>query len=138
MSEKKTKQATVATLPSYMKGFDASKVKKASEVEILPTISVDENGLEYSKVVKVLSEPREITLPVEKQKFSDVAFPMTIEYLGVKCQIYCTNALRFNIGVIDEKLGVDESIVGHRIRIWKEMGTTAFGEQSMYKATLID
>jgi len=126
------------TLPDYMKGFDASKVKKASEVEILPTISVNKNGLEFAKVVKVLSEPVEITLPKEKQKFGDKAYPMNVEYLGVRCQIYCTNALRFNIGVIDMKLGNDESIIGHSIRIWKEIGTTAFGEQSMYKASLVE
>ena len=124
-------------LPSYMKGFDASKVLKASEVEILPTISVDENGLEHAIVVEVLSEPREVKLPVGKQKFGEFAYPMTVAYLGVMAQIYCTNSLRFNVGVIDMKLGSDDSIIGHTIRIWKEIGTTSYGEQSMYKASLV-
>ena len=140
MVDAKKPDQVINTLPDYMEGFDASKVKKASEVEILPTISVDENGLEYAIEVKVLSRPHKIKLPKLKQKFGEVAFPMNVEYLNVNCQIYCTQALRFNIGVIDLKLyNIDnnDSIVGHSIRIWKELGTTEFGEQSMYKASLI-
>ena len=137
MVDKKQTDQDQKALPSYMEGFDASKVKKASEVEILPTISVSQEGLEYAKVIKVLSEPRKIELPAGKQKFGKYAYPMEIEFNGIKAQIYCTGALRFNVGVIDEKLG-SESVVGHTIRVWKEIGQTAFGEQLMYKASLVE
>ena len=138
MSEKTPKQV-IPVIPSYMKGFDATKIQNALEVDILPTISVDKIGLEFSIDVEVLSVPREITLPKAKQQFGKFAYPMEVKYSGQRCQIYCTNALRHSIGILDMKLTSQKlTIIGCVVKIWKAMTMTEFGMKPLYQVSLIN
>ena len=135
MSEKKTDQV----IPSYMKGFDATKIANAMKVEILPSISVDKVGLEYSIDVEVISVPREIELPKAKQQYGKLAYPMEVRFSGQKCQIYCTNALRHSFGILDMKLTAqNKSIIGRVVKIWKAMTMTDFGMKPLYQISLVD
>jgi len=135
MSEKKKDQV----IPSYMKGFDATKIANAMKVEILPTISVDKVGLEYSIDVEVISIPREIELPKAKQQYGKLAYPMEVRFSGQKCQIYCTNALRHSFGILDMKLTAqNKSIIGRVVKIWKAMTMTDFGMKPLYQISLVD
>jgi hypothetical protein len=115
--------------------FNAESLKTALEIEVLPIISVDDVGLEFAKSMKILSEPKQIKLPVDKQKFSKVAYVMEVEYLNERCQIYLTNAFRFNLALIKEKYN---DIIGLTIKVWKEISDTEFGKQKMYRLSVIE
>lgn len=126
-------------IPSYMKGFDATKIANAVKVDILPTISVENVGLEFSIDVEVLGVPREIELPLAKRQYGKYAYPMDVRYSGQKCQIYCTNALRHSFGILDMKLTANnQSIINRVVKIWKAMTMTDFGLKPLYQISLVE
>jgi hypothetical protein len=130
MSEKKEG----IRIPEYMKKFDAEKIEKSAQFESLPTISVSKVGLEHAIDVVLLKEPNTFELPKAKQIHSTEATTIEVDYLGNKCQIYCTEGLLFNLGMTEVKHG--KSLIGSFLRLWKEMVKTKHGVKPMYQVSL--
>ncbi|MEJ2248181.1 MAG: hypothetical protein P8Y70_01485 [Candidatus Lokiarchaeota archaeon] len=119
----------------WFSDFNDASLQNALKYDILPSIKVDEVGLENAIKVVVLSEPHKIELPKEKANFSKYAYPFEVKYESEKVQIYCTNALRFNLALIKKKYG---KLIGLNLRIWKELSDTEYGTKPMYRASVID
>ena len=122
MSEKKTEQPKK---PAWLKEFTPESIKKSAELVIHPKLTIDGLGLEHSKNVVILSEPYLVEIPKEKAITKDTKIWMIdLEYERVRHQFICqSGSFRFQLGVLQEKLGLDDfdDLIGFKIKLWKQI-----------------
>jgi len=118
MVAKKTDQENEASDNSgWLDDIDIEKVKKSSEIEILPKFEVLVNEM---KTCTILS------LPVNT-KFQDGNWYFTMEvlYNGVKHQLVAqAKSLRYSLAVLGTKLGGIDKLLDRTVVISKSKGGT--------------
>lgn len=130
---------------SWLKDFKPEAIKKASEVDIKPKLTIDGIGIEYAKICTILTLPKKVNIPKEKAiGNSNLIFMMDLEYEGVSHNFICqSGSFRFQLGVLMNKLGFTDvdDLIGLPIRIWKTksyINTPVFkGQAEVYQINLM-
>ena len=128
----------------WLKDFKPEAIKKASEVDIKPKLTIDNLGIEYAKECVILSLPSKVEIPKEKAiGNSNKIYMMDLEYEGVAHSFICeSGSFRFQLGVLMKKLGFEpDNMIDLPIRIWKTksyINTPSFkGLTEVYQVSLI-
>ena len=130
---------------SWLSDFKPEAIKKASEVDIKPKLTIDGLGIEFAKICTILSLPHKVEIPKEKAiGNSNKIYMMELNYEGVEHQFTCeSGSFRFQLGVLLKKLGFSEpdDLIGLPIRIWKtktHINTPTFkGLAEVYQVNLM-
>lgn len=118
MVDKKTDQEKL----NWSTGFDSESIKKASEVDIKPKLSIEALGIKHSKAIEIISDIYIIDIPKEKAITGNTKLKcIDVMYEGVEHSFIAeSGSFRFQISVLLEKLKLD-SAIGLKILLWMEM-----------------
>lgn len=130
---------------SWLSDFSQESLRKSSEMEIKPKLTIEALGIENAKEVVILTEPYLVEIPKEKAiGSSNKIWMMDLEYNSVAHQFICqSGSFRFQLGVLLEKLGFLEpsELIGLPIKIWKTtsyINTPSFkGNAEVYQILII-
>ncbi|GAH06895.1 unnamed protein product, partial [marine sediment metagenome] len=95
----------------WLRDFKPEAIKKASEVDIKPKLTIDGLGIEFAKICTILTLPKKVKIPKEKSiGNSNLIFMMDLEYEGVAHNFICeSGSFRFQLGVLMTKLGFTDT-----------------------------
>lgn len=107
---------------NWNSGFDSDSIKKASEVDIKPKLSIDALGIENGKAIEIISDMYIVNIPKDKAITGNTKLrTIDVIYEGIEHQFICeSGSFRFQISVLIEKLKLD-SAIGLKIFLWKEI-----------------